>query len=224
MGTVTKRATPDYFVFDVETGGFSHKKNPVCEIAAILMNGESLEEIIRYETIIKPYNDKLEYTQGAENKHRLTIETLGEHGEEIETVIQEIKEILEFANENKKQSGKVVLVGHNVKFDIRFLTSMFVHCKDDLTKYVDTFLDENENKKPNSIDTIKLSHMAWGKGNMSFKLRDCCEKAEIVLTNAHSAMNDVEATTELLRKHIIALRNSTGNEGEYRDRLKFSFG
>ncbi len=223
MAAIIKRGTPDYFVFDTETGGFSHKKNPVCEIAAILINGETLEEIIRYETAIKPYDEKLEYTAGAEAIHELTKEILEEHGEEIETVVEELKAILEFANENKKKSGKVVLVGHSVNFDVRFLSAMFTHCKDELIKYVDTFTNDKGETVPTTLDTIKLSHMAWGNENMTFNLNNCCEKAEIVLTNAHSAMDDTEATTELFKKHTIAMRNSNGMSEQYRDRTKFSF-
>lgn len=223
MAVIEKRATPDYFIFDTETGGYSNKKNPVCEIAAILINGETLEEIIRYETVIKPYDEKLDYSAGAEKIHGLTKEVLEENGEEIEIVVEELKAILEFANENKKKSGKVVLVGHNINFDVRFLSSMFLHCKEDLNKYVDTFTNDKGEIVPTTIDTIKLSHMAWGNENMTFKLNDCCEKAEIVLTNAHSAMADTEATMELFKRHVIAMRNSNGMSEQYRDRTKFNF-
>ena len=44
----------NFVVLDLETGGFSASKNPITEIAVIVLD-INLNEILRYENYIKPY-------------------------------------------------------------------------------------------------------------------------------------------------------------------------
>ena len=209
MGQKIKIGTPDYFVFDTETGGFSSQKHGLCEIAGLLIDGVTLDIIMEYETIIKPYDTKLTYTAEAQAVHGLSVELLEEQGEDANTVVQELRTIFEESNSNKKRSGQVVLVGHNVNFDIGFLDHLFTHQGEDLAKYVKSERIRNQFSYPKGIDTIDLCHARWAEDNLaSFKLGDCCIKGEIEIADSHRAMNDTIPTYELFKQAVLAMRNS----------------
>ena len=101
-----------------------------------------------------------------------------------------------------KEMGRLVPVGHNVTFDIRFLNYA-------LSLEEKPLLDEW--MYPNLIDTFGLGKMTWGvTGEEKLNLGACCERAKIKLTDAHGAMNDVEATADLLRWYMRKLRAKKG--------------
>lgn len=215
--------TPNYFIFDTETGGFSPSKNPICEVAGLLIDGTTLEVLMEYESIIKPYNPNHIYSPEAEKVHGLTQEFLTQKGEELEVVVAELIEIFKFANEGKKKSGKLVLVGHNVNFDIGFLDALFTEAGQDLAKYVKSDRIRNQFSYPYGLDTIDLCHARWGDQNMSsFKLSDCCVKGEIEIADAHRAMNDVLPTYDLFKQAVLGMRNS-GNIEKTENKRKFKF-
>lgn len=224
MSTVEKRGTPDYFIFDCETGGLDPKKNALCEIAGVLIDGEDLSVKVDYETIIKPASPELTFESKAMEVNGLDPEFIKQNGEDPEIVVEELKLIFQHANQDKKRSGLLVFVGHNVKFDLGFLHELFKSQGEDLTKYCRTSKNIYGDKEPDSLDTVDLSHGAWAKEKMAYNLGECCRKGGISLIGAHRAMNDVMGTYELFRKHIINLRSSGGGtEQDYKSRKKFSF-
>ncbi len=57
----------------------------------------------------------------------------------------------------------------------------------------------------------------WGiNGDEKLTLSACCERAKILLSDAHGAMNDVEATADLFRWFVKRMRRKSGNDGEER--------
>ncbi len=217
-----KRSTPDYFIFDCETGGLDGKTDAICELCGVFVNGLTLEVTDTYETIIKPYG--LRYQKEALAVHGLTEDILTEHGEEPEQVIAELIMLFEKYNQDKKRSGRLMLVGHNVNFDISFLSNFFSMYGMNLSDYVATIKLDNGKEYPASLDTINFSHLTWPE-EKTYKLKNCAEKGGVELFDAHRAMNDVEATYKLFKLFTSRLLSDQGSGGseKVKEKVKFSF-
>jgi len=187
----------NYIVFDFETGGFT-TANPVTQVALIVLNCK-LEEVHRYTTYVKPYDD-LELTQSALDFTHTTKAMLEEKGIDVKDMYNEVASIFKKYKEGKK---KVVLIGHNAaRFDMPFLHYIFKKFNDDVFKYAEECI----------IDTMTLSRLKWGHIEVNnHKLESACERAGIVLTDAHEAENDTEANADLFRYFAEGMR--TGSNG-----------
>lgn len=193
----------NYIVFDCETGGLDEKSNPITQYAAMVLDGSTLKEIDRWETFVKPYND-LKIERGVLDKTMVSMSDIN-RGLSIEEFVATAVEFWEtnLVKTKKREMGRLIPVGHNVTFDIRFINYAL-----NLQK-VGTI----ENWMfPNFIDTLCLSKITWGiKGDEKLNLTASCDRAGIKLTDAHGAMNDVEATAELFRFYMKKLRAKKGD-------------
>ena len=100
-----------------------------------------------------------------------------------------------------KDANRLVSVGHNIPFDHGFLDVAFQLNGDTIWKYL----------LNNYIDTFPLAKLCWGvNGDEKMNLTACTERATIKLNDAHGAMNDVEATADLLRFYMKKLRSNKG--------------
>lgn len=210
----------NYIVFDVETGGLKPEEAPMTQIALILLNGKTLDEITRYTTFIKPYGQELglTYQKAALDYTGITMAQI-EGGKAIKEVIKDLIEIITQArSHNTHIAYKPILVGHNVKFDKGFLKYAFQYVKEDIAKYVE-FEDH--------FCTMRLSQAksAPEGPDLQYKLEQCCERANVELLDGHDAMNDTIATKELFVTHIRSLRESTGLavQGEEGTKFRHSF-
>jgi DNA polymerase-3 subunit epsilon len=172
-----------YAVIDIETGGFAHKKNAICEVAVIIADKDK-NEIDRYHCFIKPYNVKREdgelfsYKEDAMNVNGLTIEFLEENGIDIEIAFNEIKNLI--IKHRARNS-----VCHNKDFDMKFMNFYF-------DMFCENFRFEKELcTMKESKNVVKLS---------SYSLGSLCEHFEIVNENAHSGISDAIATLELFKR------------------------
>lgn len=190
----------NYIVFDCETGGLNENENPITQYAAVVLDGRTLKEIDRWETYVKPYND-LEITKEALEKTMVNISDINS-GLSLKEFVAVAKEFWKQhqVRTKYKDMGRLIPVGHNVTFDIRFINKAIEldGSKEDMF----------ETHYENFIDTFALAKLTWGiKGDEKLRLGICAERADIVLTDAHGAMNDVEATADLLRYYVKNLRN-----------------
>lgn len=192
----------NYIVFDCETGGLDEEKNPITQYAAVVLDGKTLKEIDRWETFVKPYNNLI-IEQEALDRTMVTMSEINA-GLSVKEFIATATEFWEAhrAKGKKKEMGRLVPVGHNIPFDNRFLNYALSFQKKDSTEFW---------MYPNFIDTFPLAKMAFGlTGEEKINLGACCERAKIRLTDAHGAMNDVEATADLLRWFMRKLRTKKG--------------
>jgi len=228
----------NFIVFDLETGGFSEHKNPICEIAMIAIDGETLKERGRYEAIIAPYNDTLIYEPSALKVNGLTMKKI-EGGRQAKDVI---KDITDFAKEHKSGSKKPVLVGHNIgnsfinpnklrKKNIRgaieggdatkaskiMADSMKTEGFD--IKFLSKFLMEFNKDilssfEARNVDTLWMAKNIWFNASemANFKLGTCCEAIGVRLSNAHSAMPDTEANAKLFVHFMKKARGEDNNQ------------
>lgn len=207
----------NYICFDIETGGFSCDKNPITEIALIAYNGETLQNQFEFETFVSLY-DNLKLEQEALDKTGITIEML-ETGINVEELVEILIVIFEkFTNGSSKFKYKPILVGHNIcDFDIPFIEHIFKRSNKNLNDYVHRYKE----------DTLLWGRRKWNGKSKKFGLSNCCQLAGIELTDAHRAMNDVKANTEL---HKYLVNNDRGtnitntiNKAEDSIRTTFQF-
>lgn len=186
----------NFVILDCETGGLNPKQNPITQIALIAVDASSLKEIERWETIISPYGE-LEISTTAIDKTMVTMNDL-KKGLDAKQVVSNMIRFFKAASRNAKHpSQKPVIVGHNVSFDVAFISELFALNGKDLFEYV-----SDNNQVINQIDTLQLSRLFWGgdlvKGeDVSFTLSSCLRRAGLDLNDAHGAMNDVLATLRL---------------------------
>lgn len=229
------KATP-FVIADFETGGRDPKKNPITEIGLLALKGDTLEEIGRYNALIKPYDPKLEYTEEAANITGLTEKKLEKEGKLLSVVQEEVIKFLQDANvHNSKTQHKPVLIAHNASFELAYFQHFFEYNgkSKELPKLMQGMEDYYDNYVLSYVDTIHIAKFIWG-GNIkmkSFNLEAVCDRATIALPDGHRAMNDVIPTTELIRQVIKMLRTfesgggSIDAEGQlsFRDNFKFQY-
>jgi len=180
----------NYVVLDVETGGLYSNKSPIMEIAYVVLDSD-LKEILRRETLIQPYGNLNFYDEKALATHGITIEqtSKGKSSKEV------VKMIIGDFKQLKISRQLPWLVGHNMaSFDFEFIWTLFQTENEDIFSYIDPFI----------IDTLALMRIKLGnKGEIrDFKLGTCCEYYNISMSDAHRAINDVEANVELFKAII----------------------
>lgn len=193
----------NYIVFDCETGGLDETKNPITQYAAVVLDGKTLKEIDRWETFVKPYAD-LVIEQEALDRTMVSMSDInsGLNVKEFIATATEFWEVHRFKAKNKEM-GRLVPVGHNIPFDNRMLNWALNYLKKP---------NVEEWMYPNFIDTLSLAKLAFGiNGEEKINLGASCTAAKIKLTDAHGAMNDVEATADLLRWYMRKLRAKKGD-------------
>ena len=191
----------NYIVYDCETGGLDETKNPITQYACVVLDFKTLKEIDRFETFVKPYNNLIIEKEALD--HTMVSMSDIKHGIEIDNFVDVLFEFnkLHQAKGKYKDANRLVPVGHNIPFDNRFLTYA---CNLFNKNYFELIYD-------NFIDTFPLAKMTWAvEGNEKLNLTACTERAKLKLTDAHGAMNDVEATADLLRWFMKKLRAKKG--------------
>lgn len=193
----------NYIVFDCETGGLDETKNPITQYAAVILDGKTLKEIDRWETFVKPYSD-LVIEQEALDRTMVSMSDINS-GLNVKEFIATATEFWEAhrIKTKKREMGRLVPVGHNIPFDNRMLNWALNYLKKP---------NVEEWMFPNIIDTFPLAKLAFGiNGDEKLNLGASCTNAKIKLTDAHGAMNDVEATADLLRWYMRKLRAKKGD-------------
>lgn len=235
----------NFIVFDCETGGMDKENNfhaikcPITQIALISLDGSSLNEITRYESYIKGryVNNKYvgystthdqEYQQGALTSTGITIEKLEAEGQDSKKVCLDI---IEFFKQSKSKSNfhKLILIGHNVGYDIPFLQYLFKLHKKDLSDYLQGHYDHTGTFTPACIDTMYLSRFMSLDDTLKHSLINVAEREGIELIDAHNAMNDTVATMEVFKRYLLKLRNKSSfsaksqQQSSFRENFKFEY-
>lgn len=216
-----------YVVIDFETGGLDKKNGchsqvvPVTEFAGLAIDGVTLQEIVRYDNLVKPYDSNLYYDPQAATATGITKQMCEKEGVVLEQLVVEICQLLEEANIHKSKVARPIFVAHNWPFDRQFIQDIFRRAKVDLSKYVAGAKDAFGNFIPAGIDSIDLAKGCWAEitdTTTKFNLGACCNKAGTDVIDGHRAMNDVIPLTDLLRYFLTRLRSGSSevtiNEGQ----------
>lgn len=157
-----------YVIFDVETTGLSAVYDKVIELAAVKMKDGNV--IDSFEEMINPGFALSDFTM---NLTHITNEMVQKGGTEAEV----FGKFAEFTKDT-------IMVGHNVTFDVGFLTAAYRRLQmAPITQPV--------------IDTLELSRTLHPE-NKNHKLDTLTKKYNIVLENHHRANADAEATGYLM--------------------------
>lgn len=207
-----------YVLIDFETSGIDKKdglhaqKYAVTEFAGMALNGVTLEEILRYDNKVKPYDITHIYDPEAAQFTGITKEMCEESGVPIGQLVEDVSQLFKEANLHNSRTAKPILVAHNWDFDKGFLQDIFRRAKVDLATLVDGDKDSLGNFIPHGLDTMDLAKACWAEvtdTTTKFRLTQCCERAGIDVIDGHHAINDVIATADLLKFFLTRLRSGS---------------
>lgn len=157
----------DYVLVDIETTGFSPVKDNIIEIGAIKVKNNEIiseyNELIKIDKILSPFTTKLT---------GITDEML-QSGKNITEVL---KEFVKFS-ENK------IIIGHNVTFDLGFLS---YNCR----KYL------NYNLNNDYVDTMCMARKIV-PNSINYKLGTLANLFNVSYEGAHRGLKDVQITYEV---------------------------
>lgn len=159
---------------DTETTGVDKKNDVIIQIAAVKVNGDTLEKIDSICYYIKPMID-FTIDEGACSKHGLTKEFIMENGKTLKEIGQDFINFID---------GCDILSYNGGAFDISFINKDFSNAGFviDWSKY-------------NSIDVFNIECKLTSR-----KLENIYKKyTGNVLENAHDALSDVMATIEVYK-------------------------
>lgn len=180
-----------YVCIDLETTGVHQNTDKIVEIAIICVDRQgSVTE--RWESTVNPSRDL-----GPTRIHHLTGKDV-KYSPSFSEISDKVFSLVE---------GRTI-IGHNVSFDINFLTSEWARA--DLSI-------QQRMKRTEVLDTFKYTKMA---------LTDSCERYGIQNSLSHSAMGDTQATLELFfsiaerdkrvrKEYKKALKQNPSFEGSY---------
>jgi len=184
LGTRFRNYLP--VIIDIETAGFNAKKNPLLEIAAVIVelddqgflhstethacniipfNGSELDEAALKFTGIDPYHP---FRMAIDEKDALS------------KIFKPVKEAVK-----RNECNRAILVGHNPAFDINFLNAAI-----DRTK-----IKRSPFHPFSSFDTATLGGLAYGQTVLAKAAK--AAKLEWDSEKAHSAIYDAEQTAKL---------------------------
>jgi DNA polymerase-3 subunit alpha (Gram-positive type) len=162
-----------FTVVDLETTGFSAVSDSIIEIGAISIRDGVIVE--RYSQLINPCRD-IPYK----------IQTLTGITNEMVKGMPTIEEPLLYLYDMMRNYP---VVGHNVRFDMRFLQ----------VKGEELGIDFSLNDSRYGVDTLSLSRSVL-KNEKSHKLVSVAKCLGVLNENAHRALDDCEMTLAILEK------------------------
>jgi DNA polymerase-3 subunit epsilon len=177
--------------FDTETSGLDSKTNDILTIGGIIeIDGEVEEEF---------YLEMQSF-----NYDNISEEALKINGLELKKIktfmspklaYKQLQRIFSKYINRYNKLDKFTCVGHNVRFDLDFLTEFWKKNND---KYLGSYIDYH------FLDTMVILNLMMYKKAIQLencKLVTATQKFGIKL-DAHNAMNDIKATRELFKKLI----------------------
>lgn len=173
-------------IIDIETAGFNAKKNPLLEIAAVIVEPDAdgfLQITEKHASNILPFkNSELDDAalkfNGIDPYHpfRMAVEEKDALGQIFKPIRNAVK---------RNECNRAILVGHNPAFDINFLNAAIERCK----------IKRSPFHPFSSFDTATLGGLIYGQT----VLAKVAEAAGLEWDNdkAHSALYDAEQTATL---------------------------
>ena len=190
-----------YFVFDLETTGFSRETDEIIEISSVLLSPDGIQiEDATFTSFCKPSRAIPTFVTALTSITNEMVQCSPVFSEVIEDLLTFVDEKIDDYNTNcNKSFSDVILVAHNGRnFDIPFLVSSIRRCsKGDLlqhdlfTYYIDTMelakrVGQKRRSVPSNYKLNTLHQFVTGED----------------ITNAHRAYGDVLATCIVFRHEI----------------------
>lgn len=219
----------NYAVFDLETTGLKPAIHGVCEVAIMIIDSVTLEELGRYESVIASYDTIRYHEDGTKtfepyeiDNYALTVNGLTREKIDAGKPAKEVvAEMIAFCKKHMAGSKKHIPVGHNInKFDLPHFDNLFDSVKKDLSKIFSSMY---------SVDTQLESHRIFAHctGTGEHTLARLCERFNVDKFDAHSAMPDVIANAGVFVKIQKRMRGEgtteVAAEDKIRPRVEFNF-
>ncbi len=194
----TKQITPEYAIcIDWETsgaifGGDSSKDHQGLSFGAVIFRTKTFEPVATLYRLIQFNEKKYKWTEGAQKIHGLTQEYLLEKGVSQE---EAAIDLLEFILKYFGPDSKVMFLGHNPKFDIRFTDQLLNTIEFEIT-------DEDKNMRHPSYTPIVLHHVILDTSALGFitlglfKSDLLFEKIGFEERGEHNALSDALMTVK----------------------------
>lgn len=184
------------FWFDCETTGIDHKLHDIIQIAFIVeINGEMEAQ---YKFNIQPFSYET-IEPSALEVNGFTIEQIKEFMPPREAYRQILSVIDQYVDRYDKQD-KFYPAGYNVGFDYDFFMEFFRKNGDN---YFGSFFNHRK------IDPLPMLYSLDYHGIIeykNYKLTTVCENMNIIINDAHDALNDVIATRKVYFKTLDLMR------------------
>ncbi len=178
-------------IVDIETAGFDTKKNPLLELAAVIVELDEADQFISRESHsvhILPFKGaELDQAalkfNGIDPYHPFRMAV-----NEKEALSQIFKPIREAVKRNK--CSRAILVGHNPAFDIGFLNAAIKRCQ----------IKRSPFHPFSTFDTATLGGLMYGQTVLA-KIAQAAD-LEWDSDKAHSALYDAKQTAKLFCKIV----------------------
>ena len=188
-----------FIVYDLETGGLDENKNPILELAFIVVLKDDkgdlyIDEGYSFESLVLPYNKDLIITSEALKVNKITMKELNEDGNDVENIKEVILDLVKELNPKNNERYRPILVGHNIQgFDNKFLEKFFENIG--LPPLYNLF-------DKGCIDTYKIAKFLFEGKNLlsSLNLKSMCQYFGIEIKNHHRAYDDAMANAILFIK------------------------
>lgn len=169
-GENLNRFVDDYVLVDIETTGFSPVKDDIIEIGAVQVKNNTIikkyDQLIKINRALQPFTTRL---TGITDK-------MLQEGIKINEALENFVEFI----------GDNVIIGHNVTFDLGFLS---YNCK----KYL------NYNLNNDYVDTMCMARKLV-PNSINYKLGTLANLFDVSYKGAHRGLKDVEITYEVYNK------------------------
>ena len=171
MGKQLREFPNDYVLFDIETSGLDYRNSEIVEIGAYKVIDNKVVDT--FESLIKPVNPiPLEVS----NINHITNEMVSNAPSQMEV----LKKFDEFV-------GDMALMGHNVTFDIGFVSHYF-------NEYLNHYLLNDY------VDTLYIARKVLGNKTANHKLQTLSEYFGLNIEGEHRALKDVDLTYTVYNK------------------------
>lgn len=229
---------------DFETGGTDPQTCAITEVGAVAFRSDTFEEIWTYRSYIKPHYTRKKLVTALRSKKRaqegafreesllyeekalqvsgITLDVLEREGKDITTVASELAARFEAANLGGSRTTRPILLGQNITFDIGFLHQLAEIGGMDLGKLLAGRKDYFGNFQPEYEDTLRMARnfFALDESMTSHRLELVCERLDIELIEAHSALDDVYATVDVYKALVGRMRNGSEAAGGASQKVK----
>lgn len=185
---------------DLETTGFDPTYNEIIQIGAILLDNK-LNELGRFETLVKP-----EYPERGYRKEFNVYKYTGISEEQLQTADRPRRALMRLENfiiatssmQTPKQLNQIVLLGQNTGFDHAFLNTAYRK----FFGYEEAPFNHHCIAVDSAYFFFRMINNQPLTSPKELSLKEATKCLGVPLKKAHNAMQDVEATVEILRKLI----------------------
>ncbi len=197
---------PDtYIVVDIEATGLNPETERLIEVAAIKYVNH--KEVARFSELINPLRDQLPVDLLDKDKTIYISDFIENLTGISNRMLHDARGEKDVLKEYIKFIGDDMIIGHNVRFDIRFIYDAL------LRDYGVLFQNDY-------IDTLKIARKLLHEDLKRYRLMDLADHYHIDYSHAHRAVNDCEITHDVYEMMMEDIFNDFGTIENYRKKRK----